>query len=208
MAIEKNALISVANKVGIVDFAANLRVLDWNIFASGNTAKTLDAGGVDVTDISDIVGPPILGDRVKTLSREVHAGLLANYRKTEDLEELEALGIPYLGLVAIDMYDLRRAINDGLTEAEIIEKTDVGGPTMLHSAAKGRRIVVSKSSQREPVLKWLHDERPDEENVLRTLAAVAEQEVSAYIGESARYLAELAFAQEPLSEYADSMRAA
>jgi len=145
---------------------------------------------------------------VVTLSREIHAGLLADQRNDMHIEELESLGIPVLGLVCVDMYPLKAAIDDGLDEQAVIEKTDVGGPTMLHSAAKGRRIVLSRQEQRGITLKWLQNGQPDEENVLRTLAAVAEQEVAAYVNESARYLGSLVLQNEPQSSYEASLRQA
>jgi phosphoribosylaminoimidazolecarboxamide formyltransferase/IMP cyclohydrolase len=209
MANSQNALISVFDKEGIVEFAEGLHDLGWNIFASGGTARQISAGGTPVADVAELVGgDAILEHRVVTLSREVHAGILADQRNDMHVEELEKLGIPLLGAVCVDMYPLKAAINSGYNEAEIIEQTDVGGPTMLHSAAKGRRIVLSRQQQRRPVLEWLREGKPDEENVLRTLAAVAEQEVSTYIGESAKFLGGLVLGQEPLSSYDKVLRSA
>lgn len=92
----KNALLSVYNKGGIVEFAQELIRLGWRIFASGGTAKALAAAGVEVTDVAELVGGgAILEHRVVTLSREVHAGLLAR-NVAADLEELDKLGIPFL----------------------------------------------------------------------------------------------------------------
>ena len=207
MALAGNALISVYNKDGIVPFAQGLHELDWNIYASGGTARQINEAGVPVTDVAELVGgDAILEHRVVTLSREIHAGLLADPRSDLHIEELERLGIPLLGVVCVDMYPLRDAISSGADEQGVIEKTDVGGPTMLHSAAKGRRIVLSQQAQRGVVLEWLREGRPDEEDVLRTLAAVAEQEVSAYIGESARFLGALALQSKPKSSFAAALR--
>jgi phosphoribosylaminoimidazolecarboxamide formyltransferase/IMP cyclohydrolase len=207
MAEANNALLSVYNKEGILDFAEGLKDLGWNIYASGGTATQLSRGGVRVTDVAELVGgDAILEHRVVTLSREIHAGLLADTRNDMHVEELERLGIPLLGAVCVDMYPLKSVVASGATEPEVIEKTDVGGPTMLHSAAKGRRIVLSQQQQRKPVLEWLKEGKPDEENVLRALAAVAEQEVASYVGESAKYLGELALSREPQSSYAAFLR--
>jgi len=209
MARPENALMSVFNKDGIVPLAEGLHELDVNIFASGGTARAIGEAGVPVTDVAELVGgDAILEHRVVTLSREIHAGLLADQRNDMHIEELESLGIPVLGLVCVDMYPLKAAIDDGLDEQAVIEKTDVGGPTMLHSAAKGRRIVLSRQEQRGITLKWLQNGQPDEENVLRTLAAVAEQEVAAYVNESARYLGSLVLQNEPQSSYEASLRQA
>lgn len=207
MSKPENALISVYNKEGIVEFAQGLHDLDVNVFASGGTARAIEEAGVPVTDVAELVGgEAILGHRVVTLSREIHAGLLADQRNDMQVDELEGLGIPLLGLVCVDMYPLRQAVEDGLEEADIIEQTDVGGPTMLHSAAKGRRIVLSRQDQRQPVLEWLNNGQCDEENVLRTLAAVAEQEVASYIAESAKYLGQLATINLPASSYDTTLR--
>lgn len=187
--IPGNALISVYDKTGIDKFAQGLAALGWNIYASGGTAKIIEAAGVAVTDVAQLVGgEAILGHRVVTLSREIHAGILAD-KTDEHNAELERLDIPRIDLVCVDMYPLREAIKKpDSTEAAIIELTDIGGPTMLRGAAKGRRIVLSRSEQRGIVLDWLRTGRPDEEAFLRTLAAEAELEVARYVFESAQYL--------------------
>jgi phosphoribosylaminoimidazolecarboxamide formyltransferase / IMP cyclohydrolase len=189
MAGKENALISVYNKDGLEEFADGLSTQGFNIYASGGTAKRIGEAGIEVTDVAELVGGgSILGHRVVTLSREVHAALLAQ-KTPEDLAELERLGIPLIDLVAVDMYPLRDALaNPDSTERDIIEQTDIGGPTMLRSAAKGRRIVLSRVEQRPEVLKWLADGRPDEEEFRRQLAGIAELEAAAYILESAKYI--------------------
>jgi phosphoribosylaminoimidazolecarboxamide formyltransferase/IMP cyclohydrolase len=124
---------------------------------------------------------------VVTLSREVHAGLLAQPTKA-DLKELETLGIPFIDLVCVDLYPLAEEIaKPGATMESVIEKTDIGGPTMLRSAAKGRRIVVSQPKQRNQVLDWLKDGEPDSKNFLDKLAADAEAVIADYCLDSARY---------------------
>lgn len=186
--VQPNALISVYDKTGIEEFAHGLADLGWKIYASGGTAQAIKKSGVKVTDVSELVGgQAILGHRVVTLSREIHAGILADNTK-QQAAELKRLGIPRIDLVCVDMYPLTEAINNGAPESEIIEKTDVGGPTLLHAAAKGRRIVLSKPSQRQTVLDWLKAGRPNEQQFIKSLAAAAELEVARYILESAKYL--------------------
>ncbi|MBI2009022.1 hypothetical protein HYS84_01250 [Candidatus Saccharibacteria bacterium] len=189
MAGKENALISVYNKDGLEEFADGLSTQGFNIYASGGTAKRIGEAGIQVTDVAELVGGnAILGHRVVTLSREVHAALLAQ-KTPGDIAELDRLGIPLIDLVAVDMYPLRDTIaNPDSTEHDIIEQTDIGGPTMLRSAAKGRRIVLSRVEQRPEVLKWLADGRPDEEEFRRQLAGIAELEAAAYILESAKYI--------------------
>lgn len=184
-----NALLSVFDKAGIEDFAAGLAAMGWKIYASGGTARAIEASGTEVTDVADLVGgSAILGHRVVTLSREVHAGLLADMNKPADMQELRDLGIPAIDLLCVDMYPMEEVINKpGASKQDVIEMTDVGGPTLLRSAAKGRRIVLSVAEQRQPVLDWLAKGRPDDEVFREELAARAEYEVARYVAQSAFY---------------------
>ncbi len=181
------ALLSVYHKDGIVGFARELSALGWNMFASGGTARTVREAGVSVRDVAELVGGgAILGHRVVTLSREVHAGLLA--RIPEDEAEMAALALPYVELVCVDLYPLRAAIAaPNATLASVIEMTDIGGPTMLRSAAKGNRIVICDPADRPRVLSWLQEGQPDRDVFINALAAKAEYIVSGYCLESARY---------------------
>ncbi len=189
------ALISVYNKEGIVEFARGITDLGFKILASGGTAKVLLEAGLEVTDVASLVGGgAILGHRVVTLSREVHAGLLAR-DVMEDREELEKLKIPFIDLVCVDLYPLQQQISESanqlISKAEarnaILEKTDIGGPTMLRSAAKGRRIVVAEANDREKVIEWLKKGEPDREEFISSLCAKAEYIVADYCLASARY---------------------
>jgi len=183
----KTALISVYNKQGIVEFAKDLAALDFNILASGGTAKELLAAGIEVMDVATIVGEPILGHRVVTLSRELHAALLSR-DTAEDEAELKRIGVPKIDLVCVDLYPLTEEIKKtGSTLESVIEKTDIGGPTMLRSAAKGRRIVVCDPADRQNVISWLKNGEPDRENFISSLVAKAEAVVADYCLASARY---------------------
>lgn len=185
------ALLSVFDKSGIEEFARKLADLGWRIYASGGTAEAIKKAGIEVIDTSELSkGGAILGHRVVTLSREIYAGILADDSK-QQAEELESLRIPRIDLVCVDMYPLKQTIESpDSTEADVIEKTDVGGPTLLHAAAKGRRIVLSRPEQRKEVLSWLKQGKPDEKNFLKRLAAEAEFEVANYMVNSASYLGE------------------
>ena len=176
------ALISVYDKTGIEEFARGLADLGWQIYASGGTAKAIAAAGLKVNDVAELVGgEAILGHRVVTLSREIAAGLLADKTNTEDLAEMDKLKLPVIDLVCVDMYPLEAEIaKPGSTPQDVIEKTDIGGPTMLRAAAKGRRIVLSHAGQRQSVLEWLKQGQPDEAEFLEKLAARAEYEVARY----------------------------
>ncbi len=184
----KLALLSVYDKTRIVEFAKALIELGFDILATGGTAKILIEAGLSVLDIADLVGgKAILGGRVKSLSREIAAGLLAT-NSAEDVAELERLGIRRIDLVCVDMYPLREEINNlSATIQSIIEQTDVGGPTMLHEGAKGQRIVVCDPADRERVLHWLQDGMPDADSFIQGLMAKAEFTVAGYVLESALY---------------------
>lgn len=185
---QRTALLSVYDKTGIAEFAQGLADLGWHIYSSGGTAKVLAAAGISVTDVAELVGGgAILGHRVVTLSREVHAGLLAQ-DNAADRAELESLGIPFIDLVCGDLYPLEAEIaRPGSTPESVIDQTDMGGPAMLRSAAKGRRITVASPATRTKVLEWLRAGEPDAATFCNQLAAEAESVVAAYVLASARY---------------------
>ncbi len=180
------ALISAFNKDGIVPFAKTLIDLEWKIISSGGTARVLSEAGLPVTDVAEISGlPAVLGHRVVTLVPHIHGGLLA----TEDLrDELNELGYPWIDLCCVDFYPLKEATEDpDATEMSVIEKTDIGGPTMVRSAAKGRRIVVVDPADRVRVLEWIKNGQPDEAAFKLQLAAKAEGIVADYCLQAARF---------------------
>ncbi|HDY73006.1 MAG TPA: hypothetical protein ENH86_00330 [Candidatus Jorgensenbacteria bacterium] len=183
---KKNAILSVFDKTGIVEFAQELVSLDWKIFSSSGTARVLHEGGIPVTDVSKITGlAPILDHRVATLAPQIHGGLLA---MEKHLQELKKLGYPWIDLVCVDLYPLKEEIcRPGATLESVLEKTDIGGPTLLRSGAKGRRIVVIGSSDRERVIEWLKNGEPNAEEFRNALAAKAEAIAADYSLESARF---------------------
>lgn len=177
-----NALISVYDKTGIEDFAAGLVELDWNIYASGGTAKAIDKAKIPVTDVADLTGwGEMLDHRVVTLHPKVHGGILANTAKPEHLDTLTERGIPLFGLICVDMYPLEEEVaNPDATRQSIIEKIDIGGPTMINGAAKSGRIALSVAEQRPVVLQWLRNGKPNEEEFLQQLAFRAFYETARY----------------------------
>lgn len=190
---EQNALISVYDKTDIEVFAGGLVDLGWSLYSSGGTAGSIEAAGISVNDVASLVGgAAILDHKVVTLSREIHAALLAD-DSPEDIADLEAEEIPRIGLVCVDMYPLAEEIARSDSTPESVRlKTDVGGPTMLHSAVKGRRIVLSDATQRKPVLEWLRAGRPDNDIFILKLAAAAERAAAAHLQLSADYLGNIA----------------
>jgi phosphoribosylaminoimidazolecarboxamide formyltransferase/IMP cyclohydrolase len=137
MAVER-ALISVFDKRGIVEFARRLAGRQIEILSTGGTAKLLRDSGLKVKDVSEFTGwPEMLGGRVKTLHPKVHGGLLFRRNLAEDQKQAKEHGIRPIDLVVVNLYPFEAtAAKAGLTAEELIENIDIGGPTMLRSAAK------------------------------------------------------------------------
>lgn len=186
---QKIALISVFNKTGITEFAGELVKLGWKIVSSGGTAKHLKDAEIPVTDVAEITGmPAILSHRVATLHPKIHGGLLA-LDIPEHQAELEKYDIPWIDMVCVDFYPLEDEIAKSEATAEsVIEKTDIGGPTMVRAGAKGKRIVICDPKDRIKVIDWLKNNEPEREIFINNLAAKAEAFVSRYCGISGEYL--------------------
>ena len=132
------ALLSVSDKTGIVEFARGLAELGWEIVSTGGTARALRDAGLAPRDVSDVTGSPeMLDGRVKTLHPGVHGGLLARRDMPEHMDALRQHGITPIDLVAVNLYPFRAtAARSGVSADEVIEQIDIGGPSMLRSAAK------------------------------------------------------------------------
>ncbi len=131
------ALLSVSDKHGIVDFAQTLASLDWELVASGGTARTLREAGLPVTDVTDLTGAPeMLDGRVKTLHPTIHAGVLA--RPTEnDRAELEGHNLQEIDMVVCNLYPFQQTVaKPDVSLNEAVEQIDIGGVTLLRAAAK------------------------------------------------------------------------
>jgi len=144
----KTALISVYKKEGVVELAEELKKQNVEILSTGGTAKLLKENRIDVTEVSDYTGfPEMLSGRVKTLHPKIHAGILARRDNEEDMKKLEEYGIKPIDMVVINLYPFEEVIQkEGITLEEAIEFIDIGGPTMLRSAAKNYKSVVVVSS--------------------------------------------------------------
>ncbi len=138
------ALISVSDKRGIVEFARGLVELGWEIVSTGGTAATLRKAGLPVTPVDQVTGfPEILDGRIKTLHPAIHAGLLARPQIEGHRRELETHGIRTFDLVAVNLYPFQATIaHPSATLEDAIENIDIGGPSMLRSAAKNFENVV------------------------------------------------------------------
>ena len=139
----KRALISVSDKSGVVDFAASLIKTGWEVIATGGTMKLLRDSGLDITNISDVTGfPEICDGRVKTLHPNIHGGILARRDMRSHVKELKINAIEYIDLVCVNLYPFRETIaREGVIMDEAIENIDIGGPSMLRSAAKNWKFV-------------------------------------------------------------------
>ncbi|NLJ98604.1 MAG: bifunctional phosphoribosylaminoimidazolecarboxamide formyltransferase/IMP cyclohydrolase [Tissierellia bacterium] len=140
----KTALISVYNKEGIVDFSSELDKLGWRIISTGGTSKILKEAGIDVVDVSQITKfPEILDGRVKTLHPNIHGGLLYRRDDKDHVKTLEKLGIGSIDMVVNNLYPFEETLKkEGVTQEEIIENIDIGGPSMIRAAAKNYRDVI------------------------------------------------------------------
>jgi phosphoribosylaminoimidazolecarboxamide formyltransferase/IMP cyclohydrolase len=140
----KRALISVFDKSGIVGFASGLKDLGVEIISTGGTAKMLKGAGISIRSVSDYTGfPEILEGRVKTLHPKVHGALLALRDNPQHMKEVKEHNIELIDMVVINLYPFEATIaREGVTNEEAIENIDIGGPTMLRSAAKNYKWVV------------------------------------------------------------------
>jgi phosphoribosylaminoimidazolecarboxamide formyltransferase/IMP cyclohydrolase len=134
----KRALLSVSDKTGLVDFARGLAELGVELVSTGGTARELSEAGLEVRAIDDFTGfPEIMGGRVKTLHPRLYAGLLALRDDPEHMVAAEEHEIEFVDLVCVNLYPFERtAAQRGVTDHEVIENIDIGGPTMIRAAAK------------------------------------------------------------------------
>jgi phosphoribosylaminoimidazolecarboxamide formyltransferase/IMP cyclohydrolase len=155
------ALLSVSDKSGLLDFARGLAELGWELVSTGGTARVLREAGRTVQDVADVTGfPEMLDGRVKTLHPVVHGGLLARRDLPAHMEAIAAHGIAPIDLVVVNLYPFREtAARQGVSPEDVIEQIDIGGPSMLRSAAKNHDSV------------WVVVDPSDYERVLAALRA-------------------------------------
>jgi len=157
------ALVSVSDKTGIVEFAKELTELGVEIISTGGTYHKLKEEGIKAMEISELTGfPECLDGRVKTLHPIVHAGILAMRGNPDHMNQLKELGIDTIDLVIVNLYPFKATImKDGVTRAEAVENIDIGGPTMLRSAAKNYQdvAVITDPDDYEKVLSELKSKK-------------------------------------------------
>src|SRR5436190_6490402 len=157
----RRALISVSDKTGVVEFARGLARLGVEIVSTGGTAAVLREAGLEVRAIEDFTGfPEIMGGRVKTLHPKLYSGLLALRDDEEHMATAAELEIEFVDLVCVNLYPFEATARlRGVTEHEVIENIDIGGPTMIRAAAKNyafAAVVVNPASY-DAVLQELND---------------------------------------------------
>jgi len=145
------ALLSVSDKTGLADFARVLREFNVQLLSTGGTAKHLRAAGIAVEEISDYTGfPEILDGRVKTLHPRVHGGLLAIRSRPSHQVQIREQGIAPIDMVVVNLYPFREAVARAeSTFDEVVEQIDIGGPSMVRSAAKNHAFVAAVTDPRD-----------------------------------------------------------
>jgi phosphoribosylaminoimidazolecarboxamide formyltransferase / IMP cyclohydrolase len=177
------ALISVSDKTGVAELAGALISRGWEIISTGGTARALRESGIATRDVADVTGfPEMLDGRVKTLHPGVHGGLLARRDVPEHMEALATHDIEPIDLVAVNLYPFREtAARSGVRPEEVIENIDIGGPSMLRSAAKNFEsvYVVVDPVDYQKVLDSL-DAKTDDLDLRRLLAEKTYAHTAAY----------------------------
>lgn len=188
----KRALISVSDKTGIAEFARELANQRVEIISTGGTAELLKKEGIKVMEISEYTNSPeIMGGRVKTLHPKVHGGLLAVRESEEHMKEAEKNRIKMIDMVVINLYPFQKTISkEGVTEKEAIEQIDIGGPSMLRSAAKNFKYVTAVTAIKDyqMVIDSIKTHGGISLDMRRTLAIKVFEKTSFYDQKIAEYL--------------------
>ena len=199
-----NALLSVSDKTGIVDFAKSLHALGIKLLSTGGTAQLLAKEGLPVTEVSEVTQfPEMLDGRVKTLHPKVHGGLLARRELPAHMEALREHGIDTIDLLVVNLYPFEAAVaKAGCTLADAIENIDIGGPAMVRSAAKNWKDVgvLTEASQYPAVLEELQAQGKLSDKLRFALSVAAFNRIAQYDGAISDYLSSVTFVAEKLSE--------
>ncbi len=192
-------IISVSNKTGVADFARGLQDLGNEIFSTGGTKKSLEQAGTEVHSISELTGfPEILDGRVKTLHPAVHGGILARRDLPQHLDELAQNQIRTIDMVVVNLYPFVETVSrEGVSLDEAVENIDIGGPTMIRSAAKNfpSVLVVVDPADYDRILQKLRQGEINLEE-RKVLAQKAFQHVAIYDTAISQYLSEEIFPEE------------
>jgi phosphoribosylaminoimidazolecarboxamide formyltransferase/IMP cyclohydrolase len=200
----KRALISVYEKEGIVELGRALSEAGIEIISSGGTARLLSENGVGVTDVSDYTGSPQMMDgRVKTLHPKVHGGILADRSNPKHMEEAGRLGIGMIDMVVINLYPFEKTVLSDAPLSEVIEKIDIGGPTLVRAAAKNYKhiAVVTSPSQYPKLIEGIKAGGGISEKMREELALAAWQLISHYDTVIERYFRKIFSSREVYPDY-------
>lgn len=196
------ALVSVSDKTGVVEFATELSRLGWEIISTSGTLAALRNSGLKVTNISDVTGfPEICEGRVKTLHPKVHGGLLARRDKEDHMAQLAENGIETIDMVCVNLYPFEATIaKEGVTMEEAVENIDIGGPSMLRSAAKNYASVsvVCDPNDYAKVLEEIRAEGNTKPETRLMLSAKAYTHTALYDSHIATYMRKAAGMDEKL----------
>jgi len=188
----RRALFSTSDKRGLVDLARALAALGVELIASGGTRQALGDAGLTVIEVSDYTGQPeILGGRVKTLHPKIHGGILARRDLDEDQRTLAEQGFPTIDLVVVNLYPFEATVaRPSATFEEAVENIDIGGPTLIRSAAKNHAhvAVLTSPDQYAPFLEWLRAQGGTTLRQRESLALAAFRSTAAYDAAISRYL--------------------
>ncbi len=190
----QQALISVSDKTGVVDFARSLSERGVRILSTGGTAKLLREAGIECRDVSDYTGfPEMMDGRVKTLNPKVHGGILARRDHDGDLAAMAEHGIERIDLVCVNLYPFREAVaKEGCTIDDAIENIDIGGPCMVRASAKNHKFVTIVVDPGDyPMVLDAIDSDTLDENRRRALAVKAFAHTAAYDGAIANHFSAL-----------------
>jgi phosphoribosylaminoimidazolecarboxamide formyltransferase/IMP cyclohydrolase len=190
------ALLSVSNKAGVIDFARGLREMGADLYSTGGTHKAIADAGIEVHSISELTGfPEILDGRVKTLHPSVHGGILARRDLPEHMAAIEKAGIATIDLVVVNLYPFVQTVTkSGVSLEDAIENIDIGGPTMIRSAAKNYESVTVVVDPEDYVwiLQRMREGKLDGASRMK-LAQKAYQHTASYDTAIARYLGDELF---------------
>ena len=195
----KRALVSVTNKDGIVEFCKKLVDLDFEIVSTGGTLKKLQEAGIKAIPIDDVTGfPEMLDGRVKTLHPMVHGGLLYRRDLPSHCETIKEHGIKPIDLVCVNLYEFEKALKAGKPLADMIENIDIGGPSMIRSAAKNFKdvLIVTNPNDYDEVVEAIKNGK-DDYNFRLNLAYKAFATTGSYDAVISRYFAGVVGDEEP-----------
>ncbi|MDQ1258289.1 MAG: phosphoribosylaminoimidazolecarboxamide formyltransferase / cyclohydrolase, partial [Pseudomonadota bacterium] len=199
-----NALLSVSDKTGIVEFARALHALGIQLLSTGGTAQLLASAGLPVTEVAEVTQfPEMLDGRVKTLHPKVHGGLLARRDVPAHMAALKQHGIDTIDLLVVNLYPFEATVaKAGCTLADAIENIDIGGPAMVRSAAKNWKDVgvITSADQYEAVLAELKAGGKLSDKLRFALSVAAFNRIAQYDGAISDYLSSVTFEAEKLSE--------